>query len=192
MKQVFMEAAIIYENALKDSGYNKKLTYNPRKVPNNSKNRKRGIKWFYPPYSENVETKIGYHFLKPIGQHFPVQHKFHKIFNRNTVKVSYSCTKNMKTIIHKHNSQILNKSDTTQDKQTCNCIQKDNCPFNGNCLTDNIIYEARITSDKPNYQEKVYIGLAETTFKKRYSNHKKSFNVEKYKKIRNCRKKFGK
>ena len=31
------------------------------------------------------------------------------------------------------------------------------------------------------YNEKVYIGLCQTTFKKRYANHKKSFNTEKYK-----------
>ena len=98
------------------------------------------------------------------------------------VKVSYSCTKNMKTIIYNHNSQILNKGNTIQDKQTCNYIQKDNCPLNGSVLTDNILYQTRITSDKRNYQEKkVYIRLAETTFKKRYSKHRKSFNAEKYK-----------
>ena len=38
----------------------------------------------------------------------------------------------------------------------------------------------KITTTNPD-TEKEYIGLCETTFKKRYANHKKSFNHEKYK-----------
>jgi predicted GIY-YIG superfamily endonuclease len=175
----FNEAAPIYEKALKDSGYETKLKYNPQK-PKNANNRKRNIIWFNPPFSKNVETKIGNRFLKLVDKHFPNEHKLHKIFNRNNVKVSYSCTKNMKAVINSHNSQILNNIETNQGMRTCNCLRKNQCPLNGNCLISNSIYEATVTSDKPDYQDKVYIGLAETTFKKRYSNHKKSFNAEKY------------
>ena len=55
------------------------------------------------------------------------------------------------------------------------------CPMNKNCLASNIIYQATVTSTLQNYNEKIYIGLCETTFKKRYANHKKSFNTERYK-----------
>ena len=50
-----------------------------------------------------------------------------------------------------------------------------------NCLTTNIVYKAKVTSSNQNYQEKVYFGSCETTFKKRLSNHKKSFNLKEYK-----------
>ena len=49
------------------------------------------------------------------------------------------------------------------------------------CLTQNVIYEPTITTPEPDNTVKKYIGLCETSFKKRYTNHKKSFNHERYK-----------
>ena len=183
-EEIFNEAAKVYEEALKKSGYNSKLEYNPinRQIDNEhveSRNRKRKIIWFNPQFSKNVSTKIGHYFLNLLDKHFPKEHRYHRIFNRNNVKISYSCTKNMKTIISNHNKSILNKSENPNQK-TCNCINKNNCPLNGECQADNIIYQATINSNKPNYEPQNYIGLAETNFKKRYANHKKSFNHQKY------------
>ena len=123
-EKVFYEAAPVYEKALQDAGYDKKLTFNPTNVPKNQKNRKRNIIWFNPPYSKNVETKIGKTFLKLIDKHFPKKHKYHKIFNRNTIKVSYSCTKNMKTIINSHNKQIIQTQENNLETKNCNCTKK--------------------------------------------------------------------
>jgi len=52
--------------------------------------------------------------------------------------------------------------------------------MNQNCLISNIVYEATLTSNLPEYGEKKYIGLCESTFKKRFSGHKTSFNHERY------------
>jgi hypothetical protein len=60
------------------------------------RNRQRKIIWFNPPFSKSVNTNIGWEFLSLIDKHFPLQHKLHKIFNRNTVKISYSCMNNVK------------------------------------------------------------------------------------------------
>ena len=38
--------------------------------------------------------------------------RLHKIFNRNTVKVSYSCMPNVKSVISRHNNHILSKPTT--------------------------------------------------------------------------------
>ena len=76
------------------------------------KNRQRMIIWFNPPYSRNVQTNVGKTFLGLITRHFPASHKYLKIFNKNTVKVSYSCMDNMERIIKKHNqnaNQIVAK-----------------------------------------------------------------------------------
>ena len=61
--------------------------------------------------------------------------------------------------------------------QNCNCLRKNECPLDGKCLTTNTIYKATVLSDKPGYKDKIYIDLAETTFKKRFANHKKSFTL---------------
>ena len=90
-QNIFQEAAPVYEEALKKSGYNKKLTYIPEKLnTNNKNNRKRNIIWFNPPFNQSVSTKIGKYLLNLLDIHFPPHHKFHKIFNRNSVKISYS------------------------------------------------------------------------------------------------------
>ena len=65
--------------------------------------------------------------------------------------------------------------------KSCNCLKKENCPMRGVSLTENILYNARISCDDETYKMKQYKGICETTFKKRYANHKKSFNVEKNK-----------
>ena len=92
----------------------------------------------------------------------------HKIFNKNTVKVSYSCINNMDTIISGHNYNILNPKHKSFG---CNCRKKDSCPLNGEYLTPKVIYRTDV-SNEANKDQKFYFGLAETTFKERYNNHK--------------------
>ena len=126
-------------------------------------------------------TKVGRYFFKLLVTHFPRQHKLHKILNKTTVRVSYSCTKNIKSIINSHNKKVLYKNRPCLNEQKCNCIKKELCPLNVNCQIENIVYEATITCNEQTYGENIYIGIAETTFKKRYSNHKRSFNLAAHK-----------
>ena len=53
--------------------------------------------------------------------------------------------------------------------------------MNGDCLKESLVYYATISCNDKNYKPKLYKGSCETSFKKRYSNHKKSFNVPLYK-----------
>ena len=43
-----------------------------------------------------------------------------------------------------------------------------------------MLYIATKKSDKKNHQPKKYKGITENTFKKRYANHKRSFNINRY------------
>ena len=175
-EQIFNSSKKEYEEALKQSGYkNFNLKYETKKVKP-KRNRKRKIIWFNPPFSKNVSTKIGQKFLSLINKHFPPENKLHKIFNRNTIKLSYSCTQNMSRIIKSHNKKITTKN-TTQ-KLDCNCNQKQNCPLDGKCREKNVIYKC--VASVPNKPDKVYIGLTEGEFKKRHSVHKTSFNHKKH------------
>ena len=167
---LFNEAAPLYEKALSEAGYDVKLKYNSNKKTQ-QKNRKRNIIWFNPPYSKYVVTKVGHYFLKVLD------HKLHKIFNRNTVKVSCSCTKDIKSIIRCHNKKVLHQNRPCPNERKSKCKRKELCPLNGNCQVENIVYEATITWNERAYCENIYIGIAETTFKKRYSNHKRSFDL---------------
>ena len=102
--------------------------------------------------------------------------KFYKIFNHNTVKISYCCVKNMGSKISSHSKQVLQPHN---ENYWCNCRKKENCPLDNKCLTPNIIYEAQISSNT-NDEHKTYLGTAETSFKERYSNHTRDFKHKKY------------
>ena len=173
---VFNEAKTPYENALHNAGYRVNLSYDPTttdaNVRNQQQKRKRNITWFNPPYSSNVKSNIGKRFLTLIDQHFPKHHPLHKICNRNTLKLSYSCMDNMAKITKAHNNKIINNDKSTyQDK--CNCRIKEECPLPDKCNTKNVVYEATVLTAN---EEKTYIGLTSNTFKTRYASHKSSFN----------------
>ena len=178
-RESFDNAKTVYQEALIKSGYNYNLSYieSRNEKQQSRKNRPRNILWYNPPFSSNVKTNVGKCFLSLIDQHFPKSNPLHKIFNRNTLKLSYSCMKNIKTIISNHNKAQINKSDPTNDSN-CNCRNSSTCPMNGKCNDHNMIYQAEVTT--PTSTE-TYIGLCDTTFKLRYRNHVCSFKKERYK-----------
>ena len=94
--------------------------------------------------------------------------------------MSYICTRNIKSIINFHNTNILFPK-KSNEQRICNCLNKVNYLLEQKCLTTNIVYKAKVTSSNQIYQEKVYFGSCETIFKKRFSNHKNSFNLKEYK-----------
>ena len=171
-EEIFKNSAPYYNNILKESGYKEKLQFQPNKHHSTPRrNRSKNIIWFNPPYSINVETNVARRFLKLVKKHFS-KHRYHKIFNKNNIKVSYSCMDNMEKLVKKHNSNILKKDDTM--KRTCNCRVKNECPLDGKCLSSNIVYSAEVLIDN-NEQGDIYFGISETEFKTRLNNHKKSF-----------------
>ena len=125
-----------------------------------------------------MTSNIGKQVLNLIDKPFPRNHKFYKIFNRNTVKVSYGCMPNVAASISSHNKKILNEKSALV-VGGCNCSGAI-CPLEGKCLTRNLLYEAEITADINNYQEKLYKGVTEPEWKKRFDNHKKSFADKNY------------
>ena len=130
------------------------------------KKRQRKILWFNPPYSQTVKTKIGEFLLQLIKKHFTKEHKFQKIFNRNTLKLSYSCMRNIKTKINAHNRVIL-RNTPSKNAERCNYQQKENCQMKGDCLKESLVYYATINCNDKNYKPKLYKGSCETSFKKR-------------------------
>ena len=105
-------------------------------------------------------------------KNFPKTNPLSKIFNKNTVKISYSCTRNIKSIISGHSKQLLHPK-----LQQYGCGDKNNCPLDNKCLTPQIVYQGDVTNDTEDTY-KYYLGLIETTFKDSYRNHKSSFNNE--------------
>ena len=170
----FGDAKPIYDKALADSGFcemtefleDRKSSSEKRK----RKNRRRNITWFNPPYSQNVSTNFGRRFRTLISKHFPRNSKLLKIFNINTLKLSYSCMPNMAAVISQHNSSILGGGKTIGENyvggRPCNCCVKEDCLLNGTCQLRSVVYKATITATR---KERDYTGLTAQTFKQRYN-----------------------
>ena len=62
-----------------------------------------------PPFCKLANIDVGEYFLRLIDKHFKQDNILHKIFNRKTLKISYSCTKNMSQIMNSHNNELINK-----------------------------------------------------------------------------------
>ena len=176
-EEMFKRSAPYYNDALAKSGYTEKLKYDSGGLgKRNRRNRSRRIIWFNPPYSDNVKSNIGRDFLQLIRKHFPKNNKFHKIFNKNNVKVSYSCMPNFATHIKSHNAKILNSNQQTNSRK-CNCRNITTCPLQGNCLVNSIVYRGKIVTTN---EEDVnnYVGMTENEFKGRERYHHYTFQHE--------------
>ncbi|GFR75019.1 reverse transcriptase-like protein [Elysia marginata] len=189
-EEIFKQASTEYNQALERSGYNTTLQFDKGKEktitdrtlpPEEPKKRERKITWYNPPYRKIVATKVGKTFLRLINKHFPRNNKLHKIINRNTIKISYSCLPSFKQTILNHNKRLLQKQETENSTPTstrpCNCRKKNECPLNGKCLTECIVYKATVTQPATNKID-TYVGLTDNSFKTRYNLHKSSFKPE--------------
>ena len=109
-EDAFNKAAPLYQEVFSMSAYAYNLKFNPApQRPPKKDRRRRNITWFNPPFNRNVLTHVGRAFINLVDKCLPTGHKLRKLFNRNTVKLSYSCTPSMKQLIDGHNKAILRK-----------------------------------------------------------------------------------
>ena len=83
--------------------------------------------------------------MRLVGQRFPRHQKYYKLFNKNNIKLSYSCMPNMNNSINKHNFKIMKDSAPLTTK-TCNCCQNTDCAMDRNCLSECFIYKAFVNT----------------------------------------------
>ena len=172
-EKIFKNSIGPFREALIQSGYQvqegskNELKYTPITKRRNRKSRP--TIWFNPPYNLSVKTNVGAKFLYLITKHFPKGHKLRSLFNRNTVKLSYSTTRNMGSHYSNHNRKILsNKDDTTV--APCNCEDFE-CPMDKKCMEGPLVYQADVTTRNIT---KTYYGLAGSTFKQRFYGHRRN------------------
>ena len=194
-----------YNDALRAAGYSESIQFSkPAQGHGTSRRRRRRKKiYFTPPFNLAVQSNVSRMFYTIIDKCFPKNHPYlGKLFNRNTMKLSYSTTRNVDAIISSHNKKLLSTAKLAPPvpsqavvpglpnnplhpplplpKRSCNCQGGPaNCPLEGNCLTENIVYRADVSTDSP-ADSRFYLGLTSQNFKSRYASHKSSFTHERY------------
>ena len=177
-QEIFDQAAPPFQAALKKSGYTHTLRYSePTQNHRKKRNRNREVIWFNPPFTQNSTINIGRKFLQLLDECFPPDNPMHRILNRHTVKISYSCLPSFGHAIKAHNNKLLTPDTTSNstDNRTCSCRTPADCPLDGNCLAKNIVYQATVTDTNTGNTE-TYVGSTSTDFKTRLGNHRQNFN----------------
>ena len=121
----FEKAKGDYNKALGKSGFSDKIKYH--KEGSVKRVRTKKVTWFNPPYSSHVKTNVGEIFMRLIVKYFREHHRYHKMFNQNTIKLSYSCMQNIGNLITEHYNKSLFQG-FEQPTQICNCRGKTSCP----------------------------------------------------------------
>ena len=120
--------------------------------------------WYNPPYCSSVNINLGKEFLKLVDKHFPDSHFYNKIFNRKTVKISYSCMSNVKTLIQSHNKTVIsnfknrhikantnnNSSNKVSNNVDMNNISNYTNQINNNSNNNNNNFNNSNNNDNPN------------------------------------------
>ena len=92
-----------------------------------------------------VINNFGKEFFNLLKRNFPATDPLHKIFNKNSIKLSYSCMPDINNIINKSNMMKLSKE---KDKETakCNCRDKATYPLKGKCQQECMVYKVEVYS----------------------------------------------
>lgn len=166
-----------YVEALVKSGYKSDaLRFDETLKINEGKgkrNRRKKAIYFNAPFCLSVKTNLGKEFFKIVDRNFGPQHPYHQILGKNNIKLSYSCMRNIKGTIQGINNRLLRRDeDNTATSRTCNCRNRSECPLEGKCLAENVVYKATVQTSR---EVKEYIGSTGDTFKKRFYGHSRTF-----------------
>ena len=94
----------------------RKLTYKVGGTNNNHSSRLSNYRinkiiWFNPPFCKFTHNSIGKYFINLLDRHFNKDNSLSKNFNRNAVKISFSCKNDMYKILNNHNRRLLTETD---------------------------------------------------------------------------------
>ena len=134
-KRIFEESKSIYDEALKNRGFQCRLEYvNPVNFSSNGrsnssgthalikvgntnynpsnrsgKNKNCSVIWFKMPFCKLTNINIVKYFLNLLDRHFTWDNPLRKSLNQNTVKINYSCINNMHSILNNYNRWLLDE-----------------------------------------------------------------------------------
>ena len=111
------------------------------------------------PFCKLSNINISKYFLTLIDRHFNKDNPLNKIFNHNTLKMSYSFTNNISKIVYNHDKNLIDKSQRINILR-CNCRNKEDYPMGGMCNSVKVVYQTNIFPMKNNKEKKVYIGFS--------------------------------
>ena len=80
----------------------------------------------------------------------------------------------MKAVFDAHNKKLLKQHTQKESRKSCSCQKKPECPLKGECLQENVVYQATVNNGN---EQRKYVGST-VLFKTRYYAHSRSFVKE--------------
>ena len=109
------------------------------------------------------------HWRDVLQVNFLKHHKICKIFHKNTRNLSYSCCRNIGSVIASHHRIIIQP---TPSNNRCNCINWAEISLDNKYLTVNTLYKAVVSASS---KKKKYFAILKTAYKDRFRNHTRDF-----------------
>ena len=92
------------------------------------------------------------------------------------LKIPYSCMPNIAAIIESNNNKKAQRKRAQRNAKNVHCPPRSECPLDGECLAENIVYQATVISQ--DCRKETYVCFTATSFKARLANHKASFKAK--------------
>ena len=115
-----------YQEALEKSGYDHQLTYKDIMM-SIKENRLREMIWCNSSFSETMKTTISKKFINLSWKHFLSTNNLHKIFNTNTIMLSYSYVSGIARVIKRNNNSKTESNGQPNISRKCNCREPQHC-----------------------------------------------------------------
>lgn len=125
-KEILEQSKTVYQERLHKANYVYGLIWTDMPIQIR-KIRRRNSTWFNPPWSGNMQTNVAAKFLALINKWFISNAELKRKFNRITIKVSYSTTRNMNSYLVSHTKKILSNG-TGNNNANCNYVRI-TCPL---------------------------------------------------------------
>ena len=138
------------------------MSFNNTNTGNAQRNTNRKVIWFNPTCRQNLKTNICKLFIKLMRKHSLKNNKCYNIFNIEADLLLYHQRRKHH---QRHKFKVLIKINNIKNR-------KCNCPSNGECLTQCLVYKTTSSTFNSSF---VYYGTSEGEYKTRYNNHTKSF-----------------
>ena len=114
--------------------------------------------------------------MKLLDVAFPPSNPLHKLFTRQTVKLSYRCMPCMAQAVARQNMKLLKNETEPVQVPKCNCRGGPaNCPVEGKCRPESVVYRATV-KETTSGKEDTYTGMTGRCFKERLYEHNTNMN----------------
>lgn len=130
-----------------------------------------------------MKAWIGGSLLFLLNKHFPKGSELHKLFNKNNLKILYSCLPSYDAILKGINTNKINATKTRANgSKACNSegVRNKGCIGKEMCEEISVVYEATVHLNENGIYKRTYVGMTDGKLKYQIRKHYIGFKYKRY------------